>query len=71
MLEHLLVLISQLLESVLLNRFLGLKHWGLQYYLEGFFASYSRELGRTMAKYFDEIEYDLDIKNPASWVLYL
>jgi hypothetical protein len=41
----------------------------LQQYLEGFFASSSRELGWTMEKYFEEIEYDLSIKNPTSCVL--
>jgi len=41
----------------------------LQQYLEGFLASSSRELGWTMEKYFDEIEYDLSIKNPTSRVL--
>jgi hypothetical protein len=40
----------------------------LQQYLEGFLASSSRELGWTMEKYFEEIEYDLSIKNPTSRV---
>jgi hypothetical protein len=38
----------------------------LQQYLE---ASSRRELSWTMEKYFDEIEYDLSIKNPTSRVL--
>jgi hypothetical protein len=37
--------------------------------LEGFLGSSSRELGWTMEKYFEEIEYDLSIKNPTSRVL--
>jgi hypothetical protein len=37
--------------------------------LERFLASSSRELGWTMEKYFEEIEYDLSIKNPTSRVL--
>jgi hypothetical protein len=41
----------------------------VQQYLEGFLASSSRELGWTMEKYFEEIEYDLSIKNPTSRVL--
>jgi len=41
----------------------------LQQYLEGFLASSSRELGWTMEKYFEEIEYDLSIKSPPSRVL--
>jgi len=41
----------------------------LQQYVEGFLASSSRELGWTMEKYFEEIEYDLSIKNPTSRVL--
>jgi hypothetical protein len=41
----------------------------LQQYLEGFLASSSKELGWTMEKYFEEIEYDLSIKNPTSRVL--
>jgi hypothetical protein len=41
----------------------------LQQYLEGFLTSSSRELGWTMEKYFEEIEYDLSIKNPTSRVL--
>ena len=40
-----------------------------QQYLEGFLASSSRELGWTMEKYFEEIEYDLSIKSPTSCVL--
>jgi hypothetical protein len=32
----------------------------LQQYLEGFLASSSRELGWTMEKYFEEIEYCLE-----------
>ena len=38
-------------------------------YLEDFLASSSKELGWTMEKYFEEIEYDLSIKNPTSRVL--
>ena len=41
----------------------------LQQYLEGFLASSLRELGWTMEKCFEEIEYDLWIKNPTSRVL--
>jgi len=41
----------------------------LQQYSEGFLASSSRELGWTMEKYFEEIKYDLSIKNPNSRVL--
>ena len=41
----------------------------LQQYLEGFFASSSRKLGWTMEKNFEEIEYDLSIKNPTSRIL--
>jgi hypothetical protein len=41
----------------------------LQQYLEWFLASSSRELGWTMKKCFEEIEYDLSIKNPTSHVL--
>ena len=40
----------------------------LQQFLEGLLASSSRELGWTMEKYFEEIEYDLSIKNPTSRV---
>jgi len=43
----------------------------LQHYLEGFLVSSSRELGWTMEKYFEEIEYDLSIKNTISRVLHL
>jgi len=46
-----------------------LKNQVLQQYLEGFLASSLRELGWTMEKYFEEIEYDLSIKNPTSRVL--
>jgi hypothetical protein len=41
----------------------------LQLYLEGLLASSSRELGWTMEKYSEEIEYDLSIKIPTSRVL--
>ena len=41
----------------------------LHQYLEEFLASSSKELGWTMEKYFEEIEYDLSIKNPTSRVL--
>jgi hypothetical protein len=41
----------------------------LQQYLEWFLASSSRELGWTMETCFEEIEYDLSIKNPTSHVL--
>jgi hypothetical protein len=37
--------------------------------LEEFLASSSKELGWTMEKYFEEIEYDLSIKNPTFRVL--
>jgi hypothetical protein len=40
----------------------------LQQCLKGFVASSSREHGWTMEKYFEEIEYDLSIKNPTSRV---
>jgi hypothetical protein len=41
----------------------------LQQYLEEFLASSSQEFGWRMEKYFEEIEYDLSIKNPTSRVL--
>jgi len=41
----------------------------LQQHLEGCLASSSRELGWAMEKCFEEIEYDLSIKNPTSRVL--
>jgi hypothetical protein len=41
----------------------------LQQCLEGFLASSSKELGWTMEKYFEEIEYDLSFNNPTSRVL--
>jgi hypothetical protein len=40
----------------------------LQHHFEGFLASSSKELGWTMEKYFEEIEYDLSIKNLTSSV---
>ena len=40
-----------------------------QDYSEGFFESPSRELGWTMEKYFDKIEYDVSMKSCESSVL--